>query len=156
MVARPKIYVSIFYGATAPSGPWLLHCGGFTFTLRNTKVGRTPLDEWSSRHRDLYLTIYNTHNRQTFMPSAEFEPAIPASEQPQTHASGRTATGVGFCTNKPVGNRTLSHRVRGQSLTANQHIAGGLRNVRKSLLLPINASTYQCYYGYHLLKHDVT
>ena len=53
-------------------------------------------------------------------------PLIPASEQLHTLASGRAATGVGFCANKPVGNRTLSHSVRGQSLTANQHIVGWL------------------------------
>jgi len=29
------------------------------------------------------------------MPSREFEPAIPASERPQTHALDRAATGVG-------------------------------------------------------------
>ena len=29
------------------------------------------------------------------MPSAEFEPAIPASERPQTLALGRSATGSG-------------------------------------------------------------
>jgi len=28
---------------------------------------RTPLDEWSARRRDLYLTTHNTHNRQTSM-----------------------------------------------------------------------------------------
>ena len=33
-------------------------------TQRRTTVGRTPLDEWSVRRRDLYLTTYNTHNRQ--------------------------------------------------------------------------------------------
>ena len=27
----------------------------------HTTVGRTPLDEWSARRRDLYLTIHNTH-----------------------------------------------------------------------------------------------
>jgi hypothetical protein len=37
-------------------------------TQRRTTVGRTPLDEWSSRRRDLYLTTHNTHNRQTSMP----------------------------------------------------------------------------------------
>jgi hypothetical protein len=37
----------------------------FTITLRHTTLGRTPLDEWSARPRDLYLT---THNRQTSMP----------------------------------------------------------------------------------------
>jgi len=34
-------------------------------TQRRTTVGRTPLDEWSARRRDLYLT---THNRHTSMP----------------------------------------------------------------------------------------
>ena len=37
-------------------------------TQRRTRVGRTPLDEWSARRRDLYLTTHNTHNRQTSMP----------------------------------------------------------------------------------------
>jgi hypothetical protein len=27
-------------------------------------LGGTPLDEWSARRRDLYLTTHNTHNRQ--------------------------------------------------------------------------------------------
>ena len=29
--------------------------------LRHTTVGRTPLDEWSARPRDLYLTTHSTH-----------------------------------------------------------------------------------------------
>jgi len=41
-----------------------------------TTVGRTPLNEWSARHRDLYLTTHNTHNRQTSMPPLGFEPTI--------------------------------------------------------------------------------
>ena len=32
-------------------------------TQRRTTVGRTPLDEWSARRRDLYLTTHNTHNK---------------------------------------------------------------------------------------------
>jgi len=32
-------------------------------TQRRSRVGRTPLDEWSVRRRDLYMTTYNTHNR---------------------------------------------------------------------------------------------
>ena len=58
----------IFYGTTAPSGPRPVHCRGFTITLRHTTLGRTPLDEWSARRRDLYLTTNNTHKRQTSMP----------------------------------------------------------------------------------------
>jgi len=37
-------------------------------TQRRTTVGRTPLDEWSGRRRDLCLTTPNTHNRQISMP----------------------------------------------------------------------------------------
>jgi hypothetical protein len=29
-------------------------------TIRHTTFGRTPLDEWSARHRGPYLTIHNT------------------------------------------------------------------------------------------------
>ena len=65
-------------------------------SVTHTTLGKTPLDEWSARRRDLYLKTHNTHNRQTSMLPAGFEPAIPASEQPQTHALGGVATGIGF------------------------------------------------------------
>jgi hypothetical protein len=64
-------------------------------TLTNT-VCRTPLDEESARRRGLYLTTHNTHNRQTSMSPAGFEPAISASEQKQTHALDRAATAIGI------------------------------------------------------------
>jgi hypothetical protein len=38
---------------------------------------------------------YNIHKRQTSVPEAEFEPTIPGSERPQTHALDRAATGFG-------------------------------------------------------------
>jgi hypothetical protein len=47
-------------------------------TQRRTTHGRTPLDEWSTRRRDLYLTTHNSHNRQISMPPAVFEPTISA------------------------------------------------------------------------------
>jgi hypothetical protein len=37
----------------------------FTITLRHTPLPRTPLNEWSVRRRDLYLTTHNTHNINT-------------------------------------------------------------------------------------------
>ena len=37
-------------------------------TQWHTAVGRTPLDEWSARRRDIYLRAYNILNRQTSMP----------------------------------------------------------------------------------------
>jgi len=48
--------------AQAPRPPY---CQGFMITLRRTKLVRTPLDEWSPRRRDLYLTTHNTHKRKT-------------------------------------------------------------------------------------------
>ena len=64
-------------------------------SVRNTTIGRTPLDEWSTRRRDLYLTTHNAHNRQTSMPPVGFEPTVPANERTQTHALDRAATGTG-------------------------------------------------------------
>jgi hypothetical protein len=63
--------------------------------LRHTTVGRTTLGEGPARRRDLYLTTHNTHNRQTSMPPVGFEPTIPVSERPKTHALDRAATWIG-------------------------------------------------------------
>jgi len=65
----------------------------FLDRTRRTTVGRTPVDEWSARRRDLYLTTYN---RQTSMPPVRFEPTISAGEWPQTYALDRAATGTGY------------------------------------------------------------
>ena len=50
-------------------------------TQRRSTVGRAPLDEWSARRRDLYLTTHDTHNRQISMPPVGFEPKISAGER---------------------------------------------------------------------------
>ena len=64
-------------------------------TQRRTTFGRTALDEWSARRRDLHLTARNTYNRQISMSPVGFEPTISAGERPQTYALGRAATGTG-------------------------------------------------------------
>ena len=51
-------------------------------TQRRSTVGRTPLDEWSARRRDLSLKTHDTHNRQISMPPVGFEPTISAGERP--------------------------------------------------------------------------
>jgi len=61
----------------------------------NTTLGNTPLDEYPSRRRDLYLTTHNSHNRQTSKTPARFEPTIPPSKQPQNHVLDHAATGLG-------------------------------------------------------------
>jgi len=60
-----------------------------TITFRHTTLGRTPLDKWSASHRDLYLTTHNTHNRQTSIPQAEFEPATPSKRAPADPDGGK-------------------------------------------------------------------
>jgi len=84
-------------GAATQRGSWPPNSWGFLdHTQRRTTASRTPLDEWSTRHKDLYLTTHKTHNRQTSMPPVGFEPTISASEQPQTYALDRTVTGTGL------------------------------------------------------------
>jgi hypothetical protein len=61
-------------------------------TQRRTTVGRTPLDEWSARRRDLYLITHNT-KKQT---STSLRNSNPQSQQ----ASARRATP---CTARPLG-----------------------------------------------------
>ena len=89
------IIIIIFpHRVTSGSGP--RHHRHFTIAIRNTTLSRIPLDQWSARRRDRYLTKHNTHNRQTFTSLAEFELAITGSERPQTHALDRADTGIGI------------------------------------------------------------
>ena len=52
------------------------------------------MGEWSALRRDRCLTTHNT-DRQTCLPTAGFEPTIPALERPQTYALDRETTGIG-------------------------------------------------------------
>jgi len=97
LILQNSVQLSIFF--LWRCNPALVMASSFLrfldHTQRGTTVGRTPLDEWSARRRDLYLTTHNTHNRQTFMPPVGFEPTISAGERPQTYALDRAATGTG-------------------------------------------------------------
>jgi len=90
--ALPTLTTLIFFSwLDSPSGPGLPPGCGFEITLRHATLDETPLEEWSNTRRDLNVTIHNVYNRG-IMFQAGFEPAIPASEGPQTHALGRAAT----------------------------------------------------------------
>jgi hypothetical protein len=65
-------------------------------TQRRATVDRTPLDEWSIRRRELYLTTHNNHDRQTSIHPVGFEPTMSAGERPKTNALDRTVTGTGI------------------------------------------------------------
>ena len=86
----------IFYVTMAqqpPSGPRLPHCWGFMITLRHTTTGRTPLDEWSARRRDLYRTTHNNHKRQTSTPRRDSNPQSQQASGHRPHVLDRAATG---------------------------------------------------------------
>ena len=97
------------------TGPTQARAASFTHNDTHTHtVGGTPLDKGSVRRRDLYLTKHNTHKRQTCMHSARYEPAIPASEGPQTLALDRSTTGTGLmsflCSKDTATLRKLNYR----------------------------------------------
>jgi hypothetical protein len=48
-----------------------------------------------SCHFTFHATVLTTNTTQTSMPLARFEPTIPVSERPKTHAWDRPATGIG-------------------------------------------------------------
>jgi hypothetical protein len=56
-----------FLGSAAQSRAMVSSLSRFLDHTRDATVGRTPLDEWSTRRRYLYLTTHNTHNRKTSM-----------------------------------------------------------------------------------------
>jgi len=104
--------------SATPCGPWSPHWRGFTIKFWHITLGRTPLDEWSARRRDLYLTIHSTHKRQTSLPPAGFEHAIPASERPQTHALDGAVAGIGL-----FGDSTLECTATASTCFSIQHSA---------------------------------
>jgi hypothetical protein len=49
------LYIYLLF-LDSPNGSRPFHCWGFEIKLRHSTLGRTPLDEWSARRRNLYLT----------------------------------------------------------------------------------------------------
>jgi len=65
------------------------YCCAWPHSLTHTHThthSRTLVVDGSDRRRDLYLTTHETHNRQTSMLPAAFEPAFPVSQRRQTYA----------------------------------------------------------------------
>jgi hypothetical protein len=80
--------------------PTHCRCTGFllhVILLSDTHIlDMGALDNGSARRWDLYLITHNTHNRQTSMPLAGYEPTIPSIEWPQSHSLYRAASGTGL------------------------------------------------------------
>ena len=75
-------------------------------------LSKSPLDEWSARRIDPYVTTNNTQKKTDVNAPTGFEPAIPASELQQTSTLERTDTAISFFT-------FLSHSVIGIALRYN-------------------------------------
>jgi hypothetical protein len=89
----PVFCLFIFGAAAPPSGQGPPHSWcSLDHTQWRTTLGRTPLDEWSAHHRDLYLTTHNTCKKDTSMPLVGIEPTISAGERPHTYALDHAAT----------------------------------------------------------------
>ena len=89
-----RIFSSLMQYPLVGQGPLIIRVSQ-SRSFWHTTLGRTPLDEWSARRRSFYLTTHNTTKRETSLPPAGFEPAIPASEQPKTHGLDRATTRIG-------------------------------------------------------------
>jgi hypothetical protein len=61
-------------------------------TQWRTTIGRTPLDEWSARRKDLYLTTHNTHDKY---PCPRWDSNLRSQQ-----ASGRRPTPLGLAADK--------------------------------------------------------
>jgi hypothetical protein len=89
-----QTFVPIFFLlSNSHSWPRAFSFRGFLdHTQRRTTFGRTPLDEWSAPHKDLYLTTHSTSNRQISTSPPGFLPTILTGERTHTYALDRAAT----------------------------------------------------------------
>jgi hypothetical protein len=100
-------YLWIFsYGATAPSGPRTPRYRGFTITHTHTHTHHSNGLIWTS---DQPVEATSTRRQTTLARKiySRFEPAIPTSERPQTHALDRVDTGIDLYVLKYVRMTTL-------------------------------------------------
>jgi hypothetical protein len=90
---KPFFFLSfwsdLFLSTLRRCGVLLVHL----ITLNDTHtLGRTHLDEGSAHRRDIYLhNKLRSQQTDIYALPAGFEPAVPASDWPQTHALDRAA-----------------------------------------------------------------
>jgi hypothetical protein len=89
--------VNATFGSTSLAGLGLLI---IELSISHSNISHSVGLLWMSDRSDAETSTqqHNTHNKQTSMLPAEFEPAIPASARPQTYTIDRAATGIGLST----------------------------------------------------------
>jgi hypothetical protein len=121
IASRSTKQVTLWQRTTAPLLLPFISIGGcfrlslfFNHTQRYTTVGRTPLDEWVARRRDLYRTTHNTHNRQASMPPGGIRTHNISRRVAADLRLDRAAIGTGGChpltmTNQPANSNLGQH-----------------------------------------------
>jgi hypothetical protein len=80
------------------TGAWATSLSRFlVHTQYETISGGTPLNGWSALRTGRYLQNTQQTQEKTSMPSAGFEPTLPAIKRLQTCALDRAANGMGRC-----------------------------------------------------------
>jgi hypothetical protein len=77
----------------------------------HTTFDRTPLDKWSARRKNLYLTTHKSHKRDTPLPPAGFEPTIPARQRLRTHAFHCAATRIGKSNSRRANSNAITEKM---------------------------------------------
>jgi hypothetical protein len=109
---KEKLFCRVFFFFWFNSPQWAMASSFTRFldhTQRRITVVRAPLDEWSARRRNLYLTTHNTLNRHPSMPPAGFETTVSAGERPQIYVLDRSATGTSVLQGNEPRNNHLSN-----------------------------------------------
>jgi hypothetical protein len=89
-------YAGIHPMALQPKSGLDLLLWGFLITRNKHTVGLIWTSDQPVAEASTYIGQHNVkHERKTSMPSAGFEPAIPATKRPQTYVFDSTATGIG-------------------------------------------------------------
>ena len=131
MVRQPLLVLGFLIFVTSRSHSDTPHSAGLPWTSGHPCAETSPS-----------LIKPNTHNRQTSMPPPRFEPAIPASERPQTYALDRAATEIGdpcFVPNRNVTKPAVDECARN---TTRSYVSSALFTLPQTLdsnedLLPV-------------------
>jgi hypothetical protein len=89
-------------GATTQQGPWSPHSRGLLITHSGTTHSVWPLDRWSARRRNLYMTSHNTQNWHVHAPGGFRTRNLSkrSSADPRLRRLGRSISW--FCSKKVI------------------------------------------------------
>ena len=141
MMLFTSIFVFFFLWRCGPNaGHGRLILRFLDHTQRRTTVGKTHLDKWSPRHRDLCLTTNNNHNRQKDIHDVGgIRTTISVGQRPQTYALGYGYIGARNDTTQQSG-QTQDKKVEIQNITV--YVSGYTETDTTGMLSPPTDGEY--------------